>query len=169
MDDGKINVRQSRRESQARRYRVNRNHLGANRIINDAIAEPHNQTANDQHEPQERLLKKRAITLAGGKESDNQRHDKNYRKKSVEVLQGLRARRNHAVFDSVKAQVALRGFISFRVDARHIERTIRPAVAAPDAFAFVDDDRAAVFFWKSRLRDSRAYRRAFRNAYTEIL
>ena len=50
------------------------------------------------------------------------------------------------MFNSVKAQVALRRFISFRVDTRHIERTIRPAVATPDAFAFVDDDRAAILF-----------------------
>lgn len=34
---------------------MNRNHSGANRIINDAARDPHNQTADDEYEPQERL------------------------------------------------------------------------------------------------------------------
>ena len=50
------------------------------------------------------------------------------------------------MFDSVEAQVALGRFISFAVDSRHIEREIRPAVAATDAFAFVNDNRAALLF-----------------------
>lgn len=45
------------------------------------------------------------------------------------------------MFNPVKAQIAFGRFISFGVDTRHIERAIRSAVAATDAFIFVNDKR----------------------------
>lgn len=50
------------------------------------------------------------------------------------------------MFNPVKAQIAFGRFISFGVNARDVKGAIRPAVAATNAFIFVDDDRAVVLF-----------------------